>query len=608
MVSLNFETLNEILPLPIFKFLRSNTTNIGNTCLSFISIVLNSKKSIMKKSISYLPLVLLYVCFCIEQCQADWNNSPQGIGQGIMLPLPTISISDGNGGEIICSKDNRLNGVGALYIQHLDANGLALWGDYSLYGGTGKLITKLESLAFGSNFSMVTDNANGALVVWIQNEHEIRAQRISSSGAFLWAAGGVLVGQCSGSDEFRSLKSVANISGGFYISWQLEANPSVPLPRLQLVNASGVPQFSLSGIQIDGDDRMISDNAGGVFLAWRPYASLGTPKKIIAQRINSSGTELWGSNGKELNQFNELIGSTGFDIMQLSGGLMLTYSDSTNVWQDVFVKRLDANGNFIFGAVNGVNITNDPDYITSIYITSDNSSGALIYWVANGNLKMKRITANANPIWVGVPISVFSGLSVNSAISVAVNSSNFFVKASYSWANNSGTNVQKISALNGAKLWGADGLTLVDNMGDASGSDIICDNASNIIVNATSIYFPTLNEKTKGAKLRAYKMNTSGVHLWGSTGVPMYTERDISSNPPAICHSLSGYHTAWEDIRHPDTARIYHRFVHLNGDKNIDSTSVDYFGKRVSLRNSDQTTPVCISDNAGGGGNYCMGR
>jgi len=560
----------------------------------------------MKNIFTPFFLALLITWVSNVNCFGGWETTQQGIGQGPTTVSPNQCISDGNGGEIICSRDTRSGTINSLYVQHIDVNGVPLWGDHS-FGGTGRLITQLESLAFEQYFSIVSDGANGALVVWIQNDHEIRAQRVSASGSLLWATGGVLVGQCSGSDEFRSVKAIANESGGFYVTWGFEANPSVPLPRLQLINSSGVPQYSLSGIQIDGNKCMISDNAGGVFLAWSPWTSLGTPRKVIAQRLNSSGSKLWGANGKELVTFIHLSGYYSFDIMQLSGGLMLTYNDSTNVWDDVFVKRLNATGNFVFGEFNGVNITNDPDHITSTKIISDKLFGALVYWQANGKVKITRLSSMANPIWSGPPVDLFTGLNISSSISIAVNSFNYFIKGEYSSLNSKGITVQKVSALTGTKLWGADGIAFEDCFSTFNitynyfpDQAIICDNASNLIINCYSTFFPSLNEVTKWYKLRVYKLNASGLHQWSSIGKPIYAERNISSNPPAICKSLYGYFTIWEDLRHPDTSRIYQRFIDTKGNKNTDSTSENYFGKRVSLRNSEQTTPISISDDAGG--------
>ena len=136
---------------------------------------------------------------------------------------------------------------------------------------------------------IVSDGAGGMIVAWADRRdpaRKIYGQRLDGSGNPYWADGGI---QISGAGDQRMLATVSDDAGGAIILW-LESTTTVWAQR---VDGSGAVLWGANGIEAiwDGVDGLVAaaDGAGGVIIAYNTNSS----GFLYAQKINSSGTLMW---------------------------------------------------------------------------------------------------------------------------------------------------------------------------------------------------------------------------------------------------------------------------------------------------------------------------
>jgi hypothetical protein len=122
----------------------------------------------------------------------------------------------------------------------------------------------------------------------------------------------------------------------------------------------------------DQNPAIADDGAGGAIIAWS-----GPAYDIYIQRIDANGNLLWGANGKAItsngnNYYPQLV-SDG------SGGAIITWQGGGDGSGGIYVQKVAANGNTPWGT--GVElITNQTGNHQYPRIVGDGSGGAVIVW------------------------------------------------------------------------------------------------------------------------------------------------------------------------------------------------------------------------------------
>ncbi|MFI5204517.1 MAG: T9SS type A sorting domain-containing protein [Flavobacteriales bacterium] len=319
---------------------------------------------------------------------------------------PTIT-SDGNGGAIITWQDLR-NGTDLdIYAQRINSSGAVQW------TANGVLIS---AAADDQEDPMIaSDGSSGAIITWqeLRNaaNYDIYSQRINSAGVVQWTANGVSV--CSAADMQYSPALIPDGSGGAFISWYDFRSGNDFDVYAQRMNSSGVAQWVADGTVICNATNyqevpaLVSDGAGGAIITWRDGRN-GSYFDIYAQRVNSAGTIQWVSNGVAISNaaFDQLTTSIASDG---SGGAVITWEDKRSFTEkDIYAQRINSSGTVQWttdGEVicTAANDQDDPIIISdgsgNVYITwSDSRSGVSGYdiyvqqvntagvmqWTANG--------------------------------------------------------------------------------------------------------------------------------------------------------------------------------------------------------------------------------
>jgi hypothetical protein len=313
---------------------------------------------------------------------------------------PTI-ISDGAGGAIFVWHDNRRGGGFDIYAQRVDASGLPLWPA----GGIAMCTAANEQ----SEPAIVSDGVGGAIVAWQDYRSgvypDIYAQRVNASGAPQWPADGVALCTADNPQAFPVI--VSDGAGGAIVTWADARNGTNSDIYARRVDASGTPQWADNGIAISSAANnqrypaIVADGSGGAIITWSDARS-GNNADIYAQRVSASGASRWTADGvavctaADKQQYPSIV-SDGV------GGAIITWSDDrsgTNT--DIYAQRMNTSGSaqWLTDGVALCATAGDQNYPK---VTSDGAGGAIAAWSdyrsGNSDIYAQWVNASGTPRW-----------------------------------------------------------------------------------------------------------------------------------------------------------------------------------------------------------------
>ena len=312
--------------------------------------------------------------------------------------------SDGAGGAIAIWRDNR-NGELDLFAQRIDAAGAVQWGD----GG----VTICDAATIPLNYQIISDGAGGAIIAWQDSSTgsaDIYAQKVDASGAVQWTAGGVHV--CANTFEQHKPCLATDRLGGAIIAWDDHRGGPSDI-YAQSVNAAGTVQWTANGrvvcnaVNAQENQCIVSDDAGGVIIAWMDYRNSAN-WLLYAARINSSGSLPWTSNGVLVNT---TVTSMSYPAIASDGwnGAIITWAQTISTSQDIYAQRMsylgtrqwNAGGNVVCSATGAQN---------SPVIVPDGDRGAVIAWEdyrsgAQRDIYAQRLSVDGAQVWTSAGVA-----------------------------------------------------------------------------------------------------------------------------------------------------------------------------------------------------------
>ena len=225
----------------------------------------------------YLVLTLLSVFMLIGIASAEWTTSPTQ-----NLPLCTaqneqhfpVLVADEKDGAIVAWSDAR-NANRDIYAQRVSATGDVLWKPDGI---------SICDLPSSQSWPLIVgDTQGGGILVWGDTRHgnqDSYAQRIDADGNKLWGAEGVPV--CTHPTLQDDVNAIADGKGGVIVVWEdwRNENQDIYAQRIDstgkpLWETNGVPVYSGAGDQYD--PVLIADGEGGAIFAWWDIPALGWP-------------------------------------------------------------------------------------------------------------------------------------------------------------------------------------------------------------------------------------------------------------------------------------------------------------------------------------------
>lgn len=226
---------------------------------------------------------------------------------------PPVAASDGEGGVLVAWIENQVNPVTEsppLKIQRLDADGNALWTEGGIKVGEPSTVY----------FSMVPDSAGGALLGFTMSSvnrlHDAAVQKVAPDGTTPWGAQGVRAAVAS--YYHLAPEVVSDGRGGAFVAWVdntytrfMQEDADI---RAQRILADGRLVWSdegrvicdLPGVQ--DNPRILRASNGGAFLFWRDcrdYLDINdchVSANLYGQHMRRNGTFAWAGQGAPVSK------------------------------------------------------------------------------------------------------------------------------------------------------------------------------------------------------------------------------------------------------------------------------------------------------------------
>lgn len=455
-------------------------------------------------------LRIVFFLFCaLSFVVGAYRNTPllsqNAFGQKQSLPSQGIPVctalgdkrylevaSDGVGGAFLVWVDYRNDKYPDIYAQRLDRNGMVLWQKDEVPVCT----TKHDQ----AEAEIVRSDEESAIIVWNDRRsgqnYDIYAQRIDSSGNFLWRTNGIPV--CTTYEDQTS------------------------------------PQ-------------MISDGKGGVFICWQDRRNRNQGNDIYAQRIDKDGNSIWTPNGVPIcttlsDQIFPVICSDG------KGGAIIAWTDHRkNVLEDwdIYAQRIDSNGN-ISWKTNGVGVCTNPQNQGKTKIVKDDRGGAIISWLlykeTDSDVYIQRVDSLGNILWSpnGVSVCDLTGNQNEIFMSEDGSGGAVIVWSDYRKGDYD-TYGQRFNSM-GKALWGPNGMAICSVFGPQWNPEITRLDQKRFLVSWE-------DNRTHNCHIYAQALNERGNSLWGKDGIMICPANGVQTDPKIVADGWADAIIAWSDRR-----------------------------------------------------------
>jgi len=371
---------------------------------------------------------------------------------------------------------------------------------------------------------------------------------------------------CTAAGDQYTPQLVSDGAGGAIIVW--EDHRSNTHIYAQRVNSNGVVLWTTNGVLLISTDtvyyqsypQLISDGVGGAIIVWEYH--LGGSARIYAQRVNSNGVMLWTTDGVPIctaaeNQEHPQLVSDG------SGGAIITWYDSRSGNYDIYAQRINANG-VVLWAIDGVPICTAANNQSLPQLVSDGAGGAIITWQdtrsGNWHIYAQRVNANGVVLWTtnGVPICTTSNTEQYLQL-VSDGSGGAIITWYDSRSGNADIYTQRVNS-NGVVLWTTDGVPICTAANTQQYPRLVSDEIGGAIIS-----WQDGRGSDKYPYIYAQRVNANGIVLWTTNGIPICIEIG-SKNPQLVRDGTGDVLVMWQDYyRSFGSIHIYAQRVNTSG-------------------------------------------
>jgi len=329
------------------------------------------------------------------------------VTQGSSQNYPEI-VTDWDQGAIIAWSDMR-EGTSEIFIQRINGSGSPLW--------TADGINVVTTLSDKTGHDLASDGLGGVYIVWADNRYadwHIYSMRISSSGFRQWTSGGY--GMCTMSDTQFDPVAVSDGYGGVIAAWEDRRSGMNYDIYAQRVNASGSVLWTPHGTPVcteshsQYDPMLIADGEAGALIAWHDSRAGTGNIDIYAQRIDHAETPLWTTDGINASHSPEHVTYIEMISDDAGGAIFSWQAYRYSASYGVLAQRIDSNGSLLWG-FNGELVSDAIGEQMDASLTTDGQNGAIIAWsdtrTQHYDIYAQRIERNG--YW-GYPAPMITGI------------------------------------------------------------------------------------------------------------------------------------------------------------------------------------------------------
>jgi len=421
---------------------------------------------------------------------------------------------------------------------------------------------------------------------------------------------------CTAQNEQHFPVLVADGEGGAIVAWSDARNANRDI-FAQRVNATGEMLWTPDGIEIcelpssQSWPLIVDDSNGGAILIWGDTRHGN--QDSYAQRINANGEKLWPPEGVPVCTHPTLQDDLNA-IADGQGGVIVVWEDWRNGNQDIYAQRIDSTGTSLWES-NGVPVYSGAGDQYDPVLLADGEGGAIFAWwdisTPDWNIFAQRLSADGEPMWhlpvgevsnpddsappAAIPVCTARGNQGAPAVVTDENGGAFFVWSDYRNDPNFYTTAQLYAqrvAGDGTTLWQKDGLPICELPVNQQQPSCIRDGAGGFIV----VWW---DERDIFADIYAQRISTDGKALWDIAGVPVCTEAGVQRLPQLVSVDKGGAIVYWLDYREDfgDSTEdaIYAQRLDANGEILWETDGVP-----ICTAPKAQITPQAVSIGVGG--------
>jgi len=194
---------------------------------------------------------------------------------------------------------------------------------------------------------------------------------------------------------------------------------------------------------------------GGFFVSW--FDNIANGFDIYLQRLDANGNEIWAHNGV-------LVADRGYSFTydyglsaDALGNAYLSFNccENSSADEHITVAKVTPDGTLAWGA-DGIDVSTATESIYNAYVTPTGDGDVVVAWSADSGVRAQKLDANGVALWAtdGVLLDQPAGLKLLGGVQ-----GDALGNAIVSWSNQSGSTrilrAQKIAALDGSPLWGS---------------------------------------------------------------------------------------------------------------------------------------------------------
>jgi hypothetical protein len=305
----------------------------------------------------------------------------------------------GSGSGIIVVYSDSITGNKNIRAQKLYWNGTTQWGP-----------TGVSVMSGGWNAAHVSsckDYSDGAYIAWtdyrMNPAGDIYAQRINSTGQSQWAVNGVVVCNDTGQQQLPCV--AVGDDQSMYVAWEDLRSLGANQIYAQRLNSTGSTKWASNGTLVCGAANSQTKPQIGTYysmpyVAWLDYRNAGPGvTDIFAQRLNvSNGAGLWGADGRAV--CNNTATQEEFRLAVLDSNIYLAWTDSRGGDKDIYAQKINWYSGDSEWALNGTQIFTGPGDQRVPRINIDYGGHLLVAWMdmnsGNADVYAQRIGGNGS--------------------------------------------------------------------------------------------------------------------------------------------------------------------------------------------------------------------
>lgn len=417
---------------------------------------------------------------------------------------------------------------------------------------------------------IVPDMKGGGIVIWQDDRSgnlDLYAQRIDSAGNRLWANNGVAL--ASSAEMENEPKAISDMRGGAIMVF----NKGSYNIWMQRVDSAGNPCWGVNGKAMCDNDslqmsyRLCSDSAGGAIIIWSNADTFATGLAdwdAYAQRVDSTGSLLWGASGIVVANGSNDQQASGIVEDGQGGGIIFWRYDYPGLDYRFYAERLDANGNSLWPLPSPICTTSGEKYFWDV--TTDGRGGGIAVWKdkrsGNWDIYAQRVDSSGNARWQlnGVPVCTVAYSQEEPVIVSDGNGGGIIIWQDYRTGPITRTDIyaQRIDG-GGNPLWTQNGLGLCIYDSTQGYPGAASDGHGGAIVT----WFDGRTGYTDIRNIFGQWVDSSGSCRWGSDGLAVCTAAGLQWNDiynrqnQMIPDGQGGAIAVWHDYRNGGQADIY---------------------------------------------------